>query len=108
MKLQRDIYFFNNKMNISIIYTNDKFKSGDTEIAVYDKYKISILMSDGINAVMNDSIIGGNKTDILFFRPDELHFGRFSESKSYSYLDIFIPITFFDDFISDSSTIDFF
>lgn len=107
MKLQRELYFFNNKMNISIIYTNDKFNSGDTEIAVYDKYKISILISNGINAVIKDSIIGGNKTDILFFRPDELHFGRFSESKNYAYLDIFIPITFFDDFVSNSYDINF-
>lgn len=107
MRLQKNICLFKNKMQISIIYTNDKFKSGDTDIAIYDKNKISILMSDGINAVIQNSIIGGYKNDILFFRPDELHFGRFSESKNYAYLDIFLPITFFDDFINDSSCAEF-
>lgn len=107
MKLQKDIGFFDKKMQISVVYTNGNFRAGDTEVAIYSKYKISILMTDGINAVISNSIIGGNKGDILFFRPDELHFGRFFKSGSYAYLDIFIPLTFFECFTNDTSVINF-
>lgn len=95
MKVQKDIAFFNEKLQISVVYTNSNFGAGDTEVAIYSKYKISILMTDGINAVISNAIIGGNRGDILFFRPDELHFGRFLKSGSYAYLDIFMPLTFF-------------
>lgn len=107
MKVQKDIAFFDEKLQISVVYTNGNFKAGDTEVAIYSECKISILMTDGINAVISNSIIGGNKGDILFFRPDELHFGRFLKSESYAYLDIFIPLTFFEYFTNDTSTINF-
>ena len=107
MKLQKDIAFFDKKMQISVVYTNGNFRAGDTEVAIYSKCKISILITDGINAVISNSIIGGNRGDILFFRPDELHFGRFLKSGSYAYLDIFIPITFFEYFTNDTSVINF-
>ncbi|MDD6735542.1 MAG: AraC family transcriptional regulator [Clostridiales bacterium] len=107
MKIQKDIAFFDEKQQISVVYTNSNFKAGDTEVAIYSKYKISILMTDGINAVKSNSIIGGNKCDILFFRPDELHFGRFLKSGDYTYLDIFIPLTFFERFTNDTSVINF-
>lgn len=64
-------------------------------------------MTDGINAVISNAIIGGNRGDILFFRPDELHFGRFLKSGSYAYLDIFMPLTFFEYFTNDTSIINF-
>ena len=107
MKIQKDIAFFDEKLQISVIYTNGNFRAGDTEVAIYSECKISILMTDGIKAVINNSIIGGNKGDILFFRPDELHFGRFLKSGSYAYLDIFIPLTFFECFTNDTSVINF-
>ena len=107
MKVQKDIAFFNEKLQISVVYTNSNFGAGDTEVAIYSKYKISILMTDGINAVISNAIIGGNRGDILFFRPDELHFGRFLKSGSYAYLDIFMPLTFFEYFTNDTSIINF-
>lgn len=107
MKVQKDIAFFNEKLQISVVYTNSNFGAGDTEVAIYSKYKISILMTDGINAVISNAIIGGNSGDILFFRPDELHFGRFLKSGSYAYLDIFMPLTFFEYFTNDTSIINF-
>lgn len=107
MKVQKDIAFFDEKLQISVVYTNSNFGAGDTEVAIYSKYKISILMTDGINAVISNAIIGGNRGDILFFRPDELHFGRFLKSGGYAYLDIFMPLTFFEYFTNDTSIINF-
>lgn len=107
MQVQKVISFFDEKMPISVVYTNLNFKSGDTEVEIYSNYKISILLTDGISAILGDYVIGGNKGDILFFRPDELHFGRFIKSANYSYLDIFIPLTFFEYFTEDTSVINF-
>lgn len=107
MRIQKNIYFFDKKEEISIVYTNEGFKAGDSEVAIYDKYKISILLSDGINAVVSNSIIGGEKYNILFFRPDEIHFGNFAKKGVYSYLDIFIPITFFESFTNSKEITNF-
>lgn len=92
------------KFNISVTYTNGLFEAGDTEVAIYDTYKISILMSGGIQAIINESVIGGEKNDIIFFRPDELHFGHFSQKGTYAYLDIYVPVNFFKKYFSDCST----
>lgn len=94
-------------MQISVVFTSDNFKAEDTVVEIYDKYKISILISDGINAVTKDSVIGGKSGNIVFFRPDELHFGRFFNSGAYRYLDIFIPINFFENFINANTIINF-
>lgn len=94
MQLRKDITFFDTEV-ISIVYTKQEFQMEDTAIAVYDKYKISILLSEGLHAVLDKKIISGKKNSVLFFRPDELHFGRMSRSGVHSYLDIFIPVTFF-------------
>lgn len=94
--MNKNIKFFDDL--ISFTYIKEKFNSEDTDVAIYDRYKISILLSDGINAVVGDRIIGGEKGCVLFFRPDEIHFGRFFASGIYSYLDIYIPMSFFEKF----------
>lgn len=105
MKLYREIPIFDN--TVSVCYTNETFKAADTSVAVYDKYKISILLSNGINAVMGKTVINGTKNNIFFFRPDELHFGRFYKNGRYAYLDIFIPTALFDSFTGDRRITDF-
>lgn len=107
MQIQKNIYFFGEKEKISVVYTNDRFKAGDTQTAIYDKYKISILLSDGIKAVMHNSLLGGEKYNVLFFRPNEIHFGNISKDGIYAYLDILIPITFFCKFTHNSEITNF-
>lgn len=107
MRTEKNIYFFNKKEEISIVYTNDNFNAGECKVEIYNKYKISILLSDGINAVINNSIIGGAKYNILFFRPDEIHFGSFAKNGGYTWLDIFVPVTFFGRFTNNSGIIHF-
>lgn len=107
MRTEKNIYFFDNKEEISIVYTNDNFNAGECKVEIYNKYKISILLSDGINAVINNSIIGGKKYSILFFRPDEIHFGSFAKNGGYAWLDIFVPVTFFEKLTNDTRIIRF-
>ena len=102
MKTEKDIKLFNDNELISVAYTKENFETTDTDIAVYDKYKISILLSDGLNAVVGDKVISSGKNSVLFFRPDELHFGRVSRAGVHSYLDFLIPLSFFEKFYNGS------
>lgn len=94
MQLKRNFEPFINSGIISFVYTEENYKQIDMGISIYDRCKISILLSSGLNAVTSQSVINSGKNSILFFRPDELHFGRFTQSKRHSYLDIFIPFSF--------------
>lgn len=66
-----------------------------------------MILSNGINAVTNNNVINCSKDSILFFRPDELHFGRITNDGMYSYLDIFIPLSFFENLGEIQSSIKF-
>ena len=79
----------------TIAYTQQIFTQGDSEVKIYDDYKISLLLSDGLAAVLNDKIIDTGKNSILFFRPDEIHFGRFFRSGMHSYIDFFLPVSLY-------------
>ena len=107
MKREKDIKLFNEEELISVTYTKEKFETTDTDIAVYDKYKISILLSDGLNAVVGDKVISSGRNSVLFFRPNELHFGRVSRAGVHSYLDYLIPLSFFEKFYRGSEIIKF-
>ena len=107
MKIEKDIKLFDDDELFSVAYTKENFETTDTAIAVYDRYKISILLSEGLNAVVGDKVIKSGKNSVVFFRPDELHFGRVSRAGVHSYLDFFIPLSFFEKFCKGSEIIRF-
>ena len=45
MRIEKDIKLFDDDELFSVAYTKENFETTDTDIAVYDKYKISILLS---------------------------------------------------------------
>lgn len=98
MTKEKNIKLLNCKEEFKVVYVEEEHKQTDSTIVVYDTYKISILMSDGLGAVVNNKIINTEKNGILFFRPDEIHFGRFFRAGIHKYIDIHIPISFFNDF----------
>ena len=84
---------------IDVEYEESPFSvTENTGIKTYDKYKVSILLSDGICAVMNDTVIHSRVGDVLFFRPDEIHFGRVLTAGVHRYLDLYIPLGCFEGF----------
>lgn len=95
MQLQKDIPLPHCRQSLSVVYTEEYYDGKDTAITVYDRYKISILLSDGLHAIAGDQLICCSKGGALFFRPDELHFGHFSSAGIHAYLDFFIPTDFF-------------
>lgn len=106
MLIKKEIALYNNE-TISIEYINSYFNSGDTSIERYNKYKISLILSNDISALTKNNVITCSKNSIIFFRPDELHFGRFKKAGTYSYLNIFLPLTFFEVFGDSLSSLNF-
>ena len=79
--------------SITVSYTSLHFEQGDTPIHAYAQHRICILFSSGMNAIMGDKMINATSNSILFFRPEELHFGRVIKSGMHEYIDIFLPLT---------------
>jgi len=107
MKIKKDIQNFLNCNGFSIKYVKDNYKISDSSVELYNTYKISILLSDGLVAVVNNQILNVNKGSVLFFRPDEVHFGRFLRSGTHEYLDFYIPLSFFDCFYESDKILNF-
>ena len=94
MLIQKDIFTFG-EWTVTAAYTEERFDGNDTAVHIYDRCKISVLLSDGLDAVKDEKLIKGGKGTLLFFRPDELHFGRFTQAGLHSFLDFYIPADFF-------------
>ena len=106
MKKYCEIKLFKNAQSIEVEYRENKLKKTEnTGIKLYDKYKISILLSDGMLVIHDSIATRTEKGDFLIFRPDELHSARILEGGVYKYLDIFVPLDFFENFDLDVSEI---
>lgn len=83
-------------------YVEVDFPLMDTDISVYDSYKLNIMLSDGLAAVMSDrsDIYDSFLGDLLFFGPSEIHHGRILRQGIHKYIEIFIPTEYFSDVAS--------
>lgn len=83
-------------------YIEVDFPIMDTDIVIYDSYKLNIMLSNGLAAVLSnrsdiyDSFLG----DLLFFGPSEIHHGRILRQGIHKYVEIFIPTEYFPNFKS--------
>ena len=99
MKYLSKIKLTNQLPEIKVQYVECEFEvTENTGLQIYDKYKISVLLSDGLNGVLNDEVIVANAGDVLFFRPDEMHFAQVSRAGTHRYFDILIPTDYFKSF----------
>lgn len=101
----KKIYINNFTKPISLGYSNNDTFSGDTVITIYDDYKISLVLTDNCGAVIGDNLIFPKRGDIVIFRPNEVHFGRFPDCCEYKFLSFLIPVDFFDNFFTTSKNI---
>lgn len=93
MKLKRDITLFDGAEPITVCYTCENFETSDTAIEIYDRCKLSVLMTDGLAAVSGERVINSGVGSVLYFRPDEIHFGRIFRSGEQKFLDFFLPLS---------------
>ena len=96
MKIQLDI--LKNSKPLVIQYVSSVFNESDTDTEIYDTCKLSVFLTDGLVAIVNNKLIGGEKGDILLFNPREIHFGRFIRQGNHRFLEIYFPYSFFESF----------
>lgn len=101
----KKIYIDNFTKPIRLEYSNNDTFSGDTVVTIYDDYKISLVLTDNCGAVIGDNLIFPKRGDIVIFRPNEVHFGRFPDCCEYKFLSFLIPVDFFDNFFTTSKNI---
>lgn len=102
MRIEKEVRLPNVDACFLAAYTQDVYTQRDSAVTIYDKYKISIMLTDGLAVVVNDAVIDTGKNSILFFRPDEIHFGRFFRSGLHAYLDFYIPIAFLENLMGNT------
>lgn len=83
-------------------YSEVDFPIKDTPIIIYDAYKLNIMLSDGLAAILSDrsDIYNTFSGDLLFFGPSEIHHGRILRQGIHKYVEILIPTEYFPDFKS--------
>ena len=69
----------------------------DTVVTKYDAYKLNIMLSDGLAAVLNqrNDVYNTFSGDVLFFSPTEIHHGRILRQGMHKYIEILIPTEYF-------------
>jgi hypothetical protein len=81
---------------IRIEFSDNNTYCGDTAVTIYDDYKISLVLTDDCGAVIGDKIFFPKRGDVMLFRPDEIHFGRFPNPNNYRFISFLIPVDFFE------------
>ncbi len=101
-----DIKLYEDKKAITLQYVEQSFTpTENTGVTLYDKYKISIMLSFGMFAVTENIAYKAQIGDIFVFRPDEIHFAKIVDKKVHKFLNIFIPTDFFDEIFLNSDEI---
>lgn len=77
-----------------VAYSKNHFEKTDTDVTYYETEKISILLTDGLSAVVGDRVISSGRGDALFFGRDELHFARLTRCAEQEYVDFFLTADF--------------
>ena len=89
-----------NAQDIVFQYIELHYPQTDTSVLLYSAYKMNIMLSDGLAAIMNDrnDIYNTFSGDLLFFGPQEIHHGRILRQGLHKYIEILIPTDFLPDF----------
>ena len=88
-----------NAQDIVFQYIELHYPQTDTSVLLYSAYKMNIMLSDGLAAIMNDrnDIYNTFSGDLLFFGPQEIHHGRILRQGLHKYIEILIPTDFLPD-----------
>ena len=99
------IFIQNSAKPIWLEVSDNETYFGDTVIRIYDDYKVSLVLTDECGAVIGDKAIFPKRGDIMIFRPDEVHFGRFPKSSQYQFVSFFLAPDFFQHYFPGNETI---
>ena len=79
---------------ITLTYTECEHSAADNGLVIYDDYKISIHLTNGLYGVINNRLVGGERGDVSLYAPNEIHFGRFSVSGRYRFINLLLSKEF--------------
>ena len=84
---------------IVLRYFEVDFPIMDTGITIYDTYKLNVMLSDGLAAILSErnAIYNSFSGDFFFFAPSEIHHGRVLRQGTHKYIEILIPTEYFFD-----------
>lgn len=102
MIAERKLSLFKGIKEIVFRYIETDYPMVDTPVTIYDTYKLNIMLSDGLAAILSDraEIYNSFSGDVLFFAPEEIHHGRVLRQGIHKYIEILIPTEYFPNFKS--------
>ena len=106
--LMREILIRADEPSFTVEYVRTSKSVSDGSIVRYTGYKISILLTDGLAAVIDNRILNPGSGSILFFHPHDLHFGRFLRNGVHEYLNFHLPLSYFEHYVGGKSLLAFF
>lgn len=89
-----DIAVFPQMKPIGFEYCSEQFKKMNCGVKIYADFKLSLMLTDGLAGVIGEKVYTSKRGDVMFFRPDEIHFGRFLRDGLHRYITILIPCEF--------------
>ena len=92
----RTIIVHNQIKPIELEYSDNGTYFGDTAVRIYDSYKISLVLTDDCGAVIGSKVLFPKRGDLVIFRPNEIHFGRFPKPSEYRFISFLFPVDLFD------------
>lgn len=101
----KTIYINDHVKPIELEYSDNGTYFGDTAIRIYDDYKISLVLTDDCGAVIGSKVFFPKRGDLIIFRPNEVHFGRFPRSREYRFISFLFPVDLFDHVCTTSKQI---
>ena len=103
--ISRTIFIHENVKPIELEYSDNDTYFGDTALKIYDSYKISLVLTDDCGAVIGNKVLFPKRGDLIIFRPNEVHFGRFPQSSEYRFVSFLFPVDLFDHIFNTSKQI---
>lgn len=94
--ISRTILIHEDVKPIELEYSDHGIYFGDTVTKMYDDYKISLVLTDDCGAVIGNKVFFPKRGDLIIFRPNEVHFGRFPRSSEYRFVSFLFPVDLFD------------
>ena len=92
----RTVFISDQVKPIELEYSDNGTYFGDTVLRRYDDYKISLVLTDDCGAVIGSRVIYPKRGDMIIFRPNEVHFGRFPRLSEYCFISFLFPTDLFD------------
>jgi len=86
-------------------YIESHYPLMDTEVVIYDAYKLNIMLSDGLAAVLDErgDVYNTFSGDLLLFSPPDTHHGRILRQGTHKYVEFLIPVEYFQGDLSYTS-----